>query len=86
MMKTSPCDILLDIHVLKKVYGIIILPLSFTYLAINECLFSELNDCHPNATCMDTFDGFVCECDVGYTGNGTHCTSKYAWAEEDTLM
>ena len=44
-------------------------------LAINECLFPELNDCHPDATCTNTFDGFTCACDEGYSGNGTQCTS-----------
>ena len=44
----------------------------FFCLDINECLEEEnLNDCDGNATCIDTDGGFNCNCNVGYTGNGT---------------
>ncbi|KFD62989.1 hypothetical protein M514_03614 [Trichuris suis] len=33
---------------------------------INECADTKLNDCHPNATCVDTKIGYTCRCHVGY--------------------
>ena len=30
-------------------------------------------DCHHNATCLDRDGGYDCECDGGYSGNGTYC-------------
>ena len=43
---------------------------------INECL--NASTCHPNATCLYTGPGsHQCQCNEGFTGNGTHCTRKY---------
>ncbi|CAB4005879.1 adhesion G -coupled receptor L3-like, partial [Paramuricea clavata] len=39
---------------------------------INECL---INPCHPNATCTDNEGSFVCECNVGFSGNGFNCSN-----------
>ena len=36
---------------------------------VEECRL-ELDDCHENATCHNTFDSYVCECNRGFTGNG----------------
>merc|ERR1719427_1218559 len=34
---------------------------------LNECEFSELNDCSPaTAICIDTLDSFKCACKTGY--------------------
>uniref|UniRef100_A0A913I4D2 EGF-like domain-containing protein n=1 Tax=Strongyloides stercoralis TaxID=6248 RepID=A0A913I4D2_STRER len=33
---------------------------------INECLYSQLNDCHPFAECIDTENGYECKCKNGY--------------------
>ena len=33
-------------------------------------------DCHDNATCIDREGGYDCQCNNGYTGNGTHCDGK----------
>ena len=33
----------------------------------------EQHNCDPNATCRDTSDSFVCECNEGFSGPGTHC-------------
>ena len=40
-------------------------------LDINECLTSP---CHPNATCNNTDGSYICDCDMGYSGNAFHCT------------
>jgi len=46
----------------------------------NEC--TEMKDssitgfvhlCHPDATCIDTIGSFLCECNVGFRGNGSCC-------------
>ncbi len=33
---------------------------------INECLFPQMNDCHPSAECIDKPDGFTCKCRPGF--------------------
>eukprot|EP00117_Sycon_ciliatum_P008637 scpid11083/ scgid1619/ Fibrillin-2 len=38
---------------------------------LNEC--AATHDCSENATCTNTVGSFYCTCNVGYTGNGTHC-------------
>ena len=40
--------------------------------AINECKL-ELDNCHPNATCTDVDEGFVCTCQEGFVGDGVEC-------------
>ena len=42
------------------------------YPGINLCEVGP-TDCHTNATCLDRDGGYDCECNDGYTGNGTHC-------------
>ena len=43
---------------------------------INECL--NASTCHPNATCHYSGPGsHQCQCQEGFTGNGTHCSRKY---------
>ena len=40
---------------------------------IDECGDPSLNDCHAHATCNNMDGSFTCECNAGYTGNGTAC-------------
>ena len=47
---------------------------SFSFEDINECLSSP---CDVNAICTNTEGSFVCECNSGYSGNGSNCGSKY---------
>ena len=42
---------------------------------VDECSMG-LDNCHFNAVCSNTEDGFTCTCESGYTGNGTDCTSE----------
>ncbi|XP_062609553.1 uncharacterized protein LOC134271352 [Saccostrea cucullata] len=39
----------------------------------NECQ-SGANNCHKNASCQDTKDSYNCSCNVGFYGDGIHCT------------
>jgi hypothetical protein len=45
-----------------------------TFLDINEC---SSKPCHHNATCTDNEGSFDCECNVGFSGNGLNCSSKW---------
>ena len=38
---------------------------------INEC--ETIKPCHDHATCNNTRGGYVCSCNEGFIGNGTHC-------------
>ena len=41
---------------------------------IDECAGS--NDCHQNASCTDAPGSYICTCDSGLFGNGTHCNGE----------
>ena len=51
-----------------------LLHISSLHLDIDEC--SGTNDCHADANCTDNDGSYECDCDTGYTGNGTFCDSK----------
>ena len=42
---------------------------------VDECTTGSHN-CHEDATCHNNKGSFYCTCDIGYTGNGTHCTGR----------
>ena len=46
--------------------------LLYSLSGINLCVVGP-TDCHNNATCLDRDGGYGCECDGGYSGNGTYC-------------
>ncbi len=48
-------------------------PFSSYSADINEC-GREPDLCHDNATCSNTFGGYNCSCDDGFTGDGFNCT------------
>ena len=41
---------------------------------VNECEISADN-CDTNAACEDLFGSFMCTCNSGYSGSGTHCSA-----------
>ena len=45
------------------------LPVSL-HADVNECNDDTLNNCDPNAMCMDQNGTFTCQCRTGFTGDG----------------
>ena len=48
---------------------------SFSLPDIDECA-AGMDDCHEEASCMDTDGGYTCTCNTGYTGDGQECSGK----------
>jgi len=42
---------------------------------INECLTNS-GGCSVNALCTNTPGSFLCQCQIGYSGNGFTCTGS----------
>ena len=36
-----------------------------------------MNDCHPNASCVNTQGSYNCSCNPTYIGNGSICEGKF---------
>ena len=45
------------------------------YIELDECTDPSLNDCDVNANCTDIPGSYMCDCVLGYEGNGTFCES-----------
>ena len=43
--------------------------LNFIAIDVNECS-NGMADCVADATCINTAEGFMCLCPIGYTGDG----------------
>ena len=56
----------------------------FIALDIDECSLS-VDNCHANANCTNTDGSFLCNCDSGYTGNGTVCAGKNTGGERCSM-
>lgn len=48
-------------------YGVLL-----PFAEVDYC-FLELDNCHSNAQCINTVEGFSCRCTPGFTGNGVSC-------------
>ena len=46
---------------------------------VDEC---DSNPCDNNAACTDTEGSFTCTCNVGFSGDGLSCSSKYHQGDE----
>ena len=51
------------------------IPTATTALDADPCL-AGTHTCHVDSTCFITDDGFDCECNSGFFGNGVNCTDK----------
>lgn len=41
-------------------------------MEVDECE-EEYDNCHENADCIDTKEGYNCKCKSGYQGDGIYC-------------
>ena len=55
-----------DVHVTRQNY------IHYCLLDIDECLVN--NECHPMASCENTNGSFICQCKIGFTGDGSSCS------------
>lgn len=46
--------------------------LSYCIILVDLCLTESIS-CHENASCAATQFDFICACNEGTVGNGTHC-------------
>lgn len=49
--------------------------LNIVFLDIEECK-KDLDNCHTDANCTNTYGSFYCACQLGYTGDGVSCVGK----------
>ena len=54
--------------------------ITYFHSDIDECLVS--NECDSNANCENTNGSFICQCKIGFTGDGASCSGEYAWIEQ----
>ena len=48
---------------------------AYIYVDFDECIY-EVDNCHEQANCTNTFGSFECTCSAGFEGDGVNCTSK----------
>ena len=53
-------------------------------LDIDECLVT--NECDPNASCENTNGSFICQCKIGFTGDGSSCSGEYDQQDNATIL
>ena len=51
--------------------------MTFTFVLpdLDECM-GDGNNCNPNADCINTVGSYLCQCRVGYEGDGFTCNGK----------
>ena len=47
-----------------------------SYLDVDECGLGAHN-CHSDATCINTYGSYTCQCNIGFRGNGQQCRGKH---------
>lgn len=63
--------------VIWKIFFIVTAAFTLYPKDVDECR-RELDDCHPNADCIDVPGSFTCSCKSGYIGDGKlNCTGKF---------
>ena len=61
------------ILVIEVIQNIVFDDCIFLIIDIDECK-NATYPCHRNATCNNTDGSYICDCHIGYDGNGTICT------------
>ena len=51
----------------------IIIKVYILFLELDECSVDNLSNCSEYANCTDIMGSYMCECNPGYTGNGSYC-------------
>ena len=63
-----------DLNHLSPKSTVAVLCIKTTCPNVDECN-TGTHDCDINAACTDTDCGFICQCNSGYSGNGTSCNN-----------
>ena len=50
--------------------------LMILFIDVDECSPST-DDCHENASCINTNGSFSCKCNFGFFGDGKFCSGSY---------
>ena len=58
--------------------------ITFIRSDIDECLVS--NECDSNASCENTIGSFICQCKIGFTGDGSSCSGEYDQQDNATIL
>ena len=45
-----------------------------------------MNECHPNASCINTLDSYNCFCNPTYPGNGFKCKGTFGFPQTFKLV
>ena len=61
------------VYKLKFYCGLINNYLFWSLSDIDECLSTASNNCDGYASCTNSIGSFSCQCNQGFTGNGTAC-------------
>ena len=63
-------------HSLNGSFNCRLLFISAMMLDFDECDDSSTNDCHINASCINSVGSFECICTDGFVGNGVNCSGE----------
>ena len=45
----------------------------YLFLELDECSVDNSSNCSEYANCTNIMGSYMCECNPGYTGNGSYC-------------
>ncbi len=71
------------LHTVTHCYSSHDVVLTLPPIALARCGVDD--NCDPNAVCVNTDTGFVCECLAGYEGNGVDCSKLYSSTNDNYI-